>query len=142
MGCLSVELKVKTWNPKRHNWSEAVVRTAGAPAGFAVESDRVTLDAGGHMLSYVTLKVVDKDGNLCPHAANRFRFRTDGSLRLAGVCNGDPTDRDPFGGDTVRAFGGLAQVIVRAKRGKAGTGRLTVACEGLDGKKEQTYRVR
>ena len=136
------ELKVKTWNPKRHNWSEAVVRTAGAPAGFAVEADRVTLDAGGHMLSYVTLKVVDKDGTLCPHAANRFRFRTDGSLRLAGVCNGDPTDRDPFGGDTVRAFGGLAQVIVRAKRGEAGTGRLTVACEGLDGQKEQTYRVR
>ena len=42
------------------------VRTAGAPARIKLVPDRATIQADGDDLSFVTVRIEDKDGNLCP----------------------------------------------------------------------------
>ena len=44
------------------------IETAGEPAAIKLEADRLTIKADGKDLSYVTVKVLDKDGNLVPDA--------------------------------------------------------------------------
>lgn len=124
------ELKVVTYK-NGHRWAEAVQRTAGAAARLEVSVDRPYLRADGEDLAYVTVKVVDKDGGLVPAAANRIEFELAGGGELVAVCNGDATDFDSFQGKSIRAFSGMAQAIVRAKRGEAGKFTLTAKTEGL-----------
>ena len=42
------------------------IRTAGAPAKLTLSADRSTIHADGDDLSFITVRVEDKDGNLCP----------------------------------------------------------------------------
>ena len=49
-----------------------------------------------------------------------------GDVELAGVGNGDPMDYDSLQGDSIRAFHGLAQAILRGKAGE-----LRVSSPGL-----------
>ena len=42
------------------------VRTAGAPARVKLIADRSTIQADGDDLSFVTVRIEDKDGNLVP----------------------------------------------------------------------------
>ena len=46
------------------------MRTAGVPARVKLIPDRATITADGDDLSFVTVRVEDKDGNLCPAADN------------------------------------------------------------------------
>ena len=41
-----------------------------------------------------------------------------GAVAIAGVCNGDPMDYDSLHGDSIKAFRGLAQVILRGAAGE------------------------
>jgi beta-galactosidase len=47
------------------------------------------------------------------------------------VDNGDPTSFEPFQASQRKAFNGLALVIVRAKRGQAGSITLKATSAGL-----------
>src|SRR5207248_10181525 len=46
------------------------VRTAGAPAKIVLTPDRNAIHGDGDDLSFVTARIEDKDGNLCPMADN------------------------------------------------------------------------
>ena len=52
--------------------------------------DRATIVAGKRDLSYVTVRIEDKDGNLCPRAENLVRFKVTGAGSIAAVGNGTP----------------------------------------------------
>jgi beta-galactosidase len=71
------------------------------------------------------------DGNLCPLADNLVRFAVTGAGRIAAVDNGNPATFEPFQADERRAFSGLALLIVRPERNRAGEIRVTAASEGL-----------
>ena len=51
------------------------VVTAGTPAKIELVADRSTIHADGDDLSFVTARVVDKDGHVCPNADNEISFR-------------------------------------------------------------------
>ena len=51
------------------------VRTAGAAARITMIPDRSTIQADGADLSYLTVRIEDKDGNLVPGAGNRSGLR-------------------------------------------------------------------
>jgi len=51
------------------------LQTAGDPARLVLETDRETIHADGQDLAYVTVRIIDKDGNLCPNANNQIVFR-------------------------------------------------------------------
>jgi beta-galactosidase len=107
------------------------VKTAGAPARIVLTTDRKAIGADGEDLSFVTVRVEDKDGNFCPLADNLVKFKLDGPATIAGVDNGNAASVEPFQADYRKAFNGLALVIVRSQNAKPGRIRLTAASDGL-----------
>ncbi|HLI84624.1 MAG TPA: beta-galactosidase GalB [Bryobacteraceae bacterium] len=106
-------------------------RTAGPAAKVKLTPDRNIIHADGDDLSFITVRIEDKDGTLCPKAANLVRFRLDGPGTIAGVDNGDPATIEPFHTDYRNAFNGLALLIVRSQPGRTGTVRITATAAGL-----------
>jgi beta-galactosidase len=90
------------------------VRTADQPARLILTPDRATIHADGGDLSFVTVRVEDEKGNLCPLAANEVRFTVDGVGKIAALGSGDPTSTEPFQSDRRKAFNGLCLLIVRS----------------------------
>jgi beta-galactosidase len=107
------------------------VRTAGAPARIALIPDRTRIAADGEDLSFVTVRIEDKEGIFCPLASNLVRFKVDGAGRIAAVDNGNAATVEPFQADSRKAFNGLAMLIVRSNRGEAGRIRIAATSDGL-----------
>lgn len=108
------------------------VKTAGTPARVVLSPDRKTIGADGEDLSFVTVRIEDKDGNFCPLADNLMDFKLDGPATIAGVDNGNAASVEPFQADYRKAFNGLALVIVRSQNGKPGSIRLKADSQGLE----------
>ncbi len=106
------------------------VVTAGAPAKLELKVDRPAIKADGDDLAFVTVRVLDKDGHICPNADNEITFSLDGPASIAGLDNGDPINHEAFQGKSHKAFHGLALAIVRSQD-KSGTAKLTGSAEGL-----------
>jgi beta-galactosidase len=94
--------------------AEQEVRTVGAPARIKLIADRNMIDADGDDLSYVTVRIEDKDGNLCPTADNLVHFDVTGAGEIAGVDNGNAATTESFHADHRSAFNGLALLILRS----------------------------
>jgi beta-galactosidase len=108
------------------------INTAGKPTKIELTADRSNIKADGKDLSFVTVKILDKDGNIVPDAENRVNFKINGQGFIAGVDNGDPVSHAPFKANYRNAFHGLALAIIQAKE-KAGIVNLTAESEGLQG---------
>jgi beta-galactosidase len=106
------------------------IKTAGAPAKIILSADRNTIAANGEDLSFVTAKVVDKDGNLVPDAGNLVRFSVKGEGFIAGTDNGWQTDLTSFKSKDRRAFNGLCLAVLQTNN-KAGQLQLTATANGL-----------
>lgn len=111
--------------------SQKEIHTAGKPHKIVLEADREALAAGGRDLSFVTVKVLDKDGNLVPKADNLIQFSLKGNATIAGVDNGNQTSMESFKDTKRKAFNGLALAIVRSED-NAGETVLTATSEGLE----------
>lgn len=107
------------------------IRTAGPPARVRLAADRAQIRADGEDLSFITVRIEDAGGNLCPKADNLVRFRLEGAGKIAAVDNGNPATVEPFQADYRKAFNGLALLIVRSDRGRPGSVRITATSEGL-----------
>lgn len=124
------ELRVITYKHGR-KWATAVRRTMGEPARLLLTADRTLLAADGRDLCYVTLQVVDAENLLVPRARPPIRFHAKGPAEIVAVDNGDPTDLTAFSATERRTFNGLALVVLRTKRGRAGTVTLHAQSAGL-----------
>jgi beta-galactosidase len=107
-----------------------VINTAGAPAKIELSADRSNIKADGKDLSFITVRILDKNGNVVPNADNLVKFKISGAATIASVDNGDPVSHDPFKADYRKAFHGLALAIVQGKE-QAGTITFTATSEGL-----------
>ena len=67
-------------------------------------------------LSFVTVKVVDKDGTLVPAADNLIKFKVMGEGSIVGVDNGNQISHESFKGKQRKAFHGMALAILQAKQ--------------------------
>ncbi|MBP6609611.1 MAG: DUF4982 domain-containing protein [Paludibacter sp.] len=95
--------------------SEKAIKTAGIPAKIELIPERTEITADGLDLAYITVKVVDENGNICPLATNLIQFSINGNAEIAGVENGDPTAVTSYRAKERAAFNGLCQVIVKSK---------------------------
>lgn len=107
------------------------VRTAGPAARVVLTPDRSTVSADGKDLSFVTVTVVDKDGNPVANAEPLVHLQLSGAATIAGVDNGDETNHERFQRDSVRLFAGKALVIVRASH-NAGAATLSATSQELE----------
>jgi len=106
------------------------IHTAGKPAKIELLADRKIISADGKDLSFITVKILDKDGNLVPDADNLVNFKINGKGFIASVDNGDEVSHDPFKADYRKAFNGLALAIVQAKE-TPGDITFTATAKGL-----------
>ena len=109
---------------------EKELRTAGEPARIRLTPDRSQLVADGKDLSFITVEILDKDGNLCPNADNLVNFNVKGDAFIAGVDNGNPISMERFKDTKRRAFYGKCLVVVQNK-GKKGMVHLMAMSDGL-----------
>jgi beta-galactosidase len=106
------------------------IHTAGKPAKIELSADRSVINANGKDLSFVTVKILDKDGNVVPDASNLVNFKINGNAFIASVDNGDPVSHDPFKANYRKAFNGLALAIVQAQE-TPGDITFTATADGL-----------
>jgi beta-galactosidase len=107
--------------------AEQEIRTAGAPAHIKLTADRGAIHGDGDDLAYLTVRVEDKDGNLCPSADNLIHFDVSGAGEIAGVDNGNAASTEPFHADHRKAFSGMALLILRSQ---TEPGKIHVAATG------------
>ena len=110
----------------------AFVRTAGAPAAVKLEYDGRRLQADGEDLAYVSVSIVDADGNLCPLADSPVTFDVTGAGAFRACANGDPTCIEPFQGPSMHAFNGKLTAIVQSSSSEAGKIYLRATSPGLE----------
>jgi beta-galactosidase len=123
-------LKVVAYDAQGKAVAEETVRTAGAPHHIRLVADHATLAADGQDLAYVTARVEDAQGNLCPEARPQLQFKVTGAGRFRATANGDATNLQPFHEPRMQAFQGQLVVVVQATR-QAGAITLEVAGPGL-----------
>jgi beta-galactosidase len=109
------------------------MRTAGTPARIRLLADRSSISADGDDLAFITVRVEDQDGNLCPVADNLLSFRVAGAGRIAAVDNGNAATIEPFQAEQRQAFNGLALLIVRSSANHAGKIDIAASGDGLAG---------
>lgn len=147
------ELKVVAYDAQGNVAAEEVVRTAGKPHHIELITDTHELSVtptdinGNRMdtpeLAFVTARVVDKDGNLCPDAQSQLKFQVTARpmtgvkvakgeyvARYNSACNGDATSLEPFTQPTMKAFNGECVVVVEAGT-VLGEATLMVSAPGL-----------
>lgn len=115
---------------------EKIIRTAGAPHHLRLTPDRRIIKADGKSLSFVTVEVVDKDGNLCPNAENQLYFSLNGPATIAGVDNGNAASMELFKDNKRRAFSGKCLVVLQSTHEK---GAVTLTVKGVDLQTSSTH---
>lgn len=124
------EVRVVAYDEQGNPVAEKTVRTAGKPHHIELVTDRSSLQADGKDLAYVTLRIVDKDGNLCPNDGRLVSFKVKGTGKYRASANGDPTCLDLFHKPEMHAFGGMLTVIVQSGE-KTGEIELQATAKGI-----------
>lgn len=111
-------------------WAEEEVRTVGAASSLNITADRTAIAGDGYDLSYVSIAVVDSNGDRVPYASNEITFSVEGPGEIVATDNGDPIDLTVFPSTVRKAFNGYALAIVKG----TGSGEITVkaTADGLD----------
>ena len=124
------ELKVIAYKNGR-KWAEDVVKTTDKPLQLEASADHNLIKADGKDLSFITVRVTDKDGLTVPRSNNPISFSLEGPGEIIATDNGDPTNMISFSSKEREAFNGLCLVIVRSKNGTAGSITLKAKSPGL-----------
>ncbi|MBA9079314.1 DUF4982 domain-containing protein [Rufibacter quisquiliarum] len=106
------------------------IKTAGKPHRLVLQPDRTQISADGKDISFVTVSVVDKNGNPCPTATDQLKFTVKGKGAYRAACNGDPTSLEQFHLPTMKLFSGKLVVLVQSTD-QVGDLELTVKGKGL-----------
>lgn len=121
------EIKVVAYDANDKVVAEKIVKTAGETYAIKLTADRQTIKANGKDLSFVTVELLDKNGNLCPRANNLLFFDVVGAGKLKAVCNGDATDQTSFASKYMRTFNGKLVVTVESD---TAAGEITLKVSG------------
>ena len=117
---------------------EKEIRTAGPAGKVVLEADRAILQADGEDLSFITVKIVDDNGNLCPTASHTVQFEVEGAGTPECVGNGDPTCIESYQASERSAFHGMCLLVVKST-GEPGEVKITASSDGI-GKAELTIQ--
>ena len=124
------EITVIAYDENNFETERKTIRTAGKPYRIELVPSRDSLTADGKDLLYVTVRIVDRDGNLCPLDTRKVRFEVSGAGQFRAVANGDPTCLESFQSPEMSAFSGMLTVIVQSDR-TPGPITLTAKAKGL-----------
>ncbi len=124
------ELKVIAYK-NGQKWAEETIKTTGEAAQISMQADRAKITADGADLSFITVKIADKNGLTVPRSKNRINFEISGAGEIVATDNGDATEHEAFQNKSRRAYNGMALVIVRSIKGKSGKITLKAVSDNL-----------
>ena len=125
-------LKVVAFDKQGDKAAEKEIHTAGEPYQIILQPEVSVIKANGEDLAYVTVSVVDKNGNPCPTATNQLKFSVKGKGTYRAACNGDATSLEMFHLPTMKLFSGKLVVLVQSTNE---TGEITLMVTGKGLKK-------
>ena len=102
------KIEVVAYDNNGKEATRETIRTAGKP--HHLEMIWANEQENPEELCYMTVRVVDKKGNLCPFADNLIRYEGEGFVAAA---NGDATCLDSFVEPQMHAFAGQCTFIIR-----------------------------
>ena len=124
-------LRVVALDREGNSVAEKQIMTAGPPHHMELTADRSQIAADGQDISFITVTIVDEDGDPCPLADNQLNFNVTGSGKFKAVCNGDATSLEMFHLPTMKAFSGKLVVLVQSNA-EPGEIQLNVSGDGLE----------
>jgi beta-galactosidase len=63
---------------------------------------------------FITVRILDNEGNLCPNSDNLIHFEIEGNGELVAVGNGNAATTAPFQSKQRKAFSGKCMVYIKA----------------------------
>ena len=109
---------------------EKSLKTTGAAERVKIISDRVSITTNRNDLAYMTIELVDANGERVPDADANVKFNVVGEAEIVGVDNGNPLDPKSFQAQCCNAFHGRCLVILRPN-GKSGIVTITAQSDNL-----------
>ncbi|MPQ43835.1 glycoside hydrolase family 2 TIM barrel-domain containing protein [Clostridium tarantellae] len=137
-GTLTAKAFDKDGNEITETEGRKSVVTSGEATNLELSADKTTIASDGYDLSYITVDLLDENGNIVPGAENELNFELEGNGKIVGLDNGNAVDTTSYKPTTDTtgtrsAFSGKALVIVQSTK-DAGTMTLNVSGEGLASK--------
>lgn len=123
-------VKVVAYDENGKAVAETEVHTAGKPYKIELSADRNEIQADGRDISFINVKVVDKDGNLCPDATNQIRFKVKGQGAFKAVANGNPVSLESFQEPKMKVFSGQLTALIQSSE-ESGAMELEASSPGL-----------
>jgi beta-galactosidase len=123
-------IKVVAYDDKGQAVAQKEVHTAGKPDHLELSADRTVIGADGKDLSFITVTVVDKDGNPCPEAAHSVQFKVTGAGTYRAAANGDATNLEQFHLPKMSVFKSQLVAIVQSTE-QAGKIQFEATAKGL-----------
>ena len=100
------------------NGKTVTLSTAGQPAHLRLTADKKSIKADSQDLAFITLEVVDSQGNVCPNAAIPCEATVKGQGQLMAFATADMKDREPSTSPRVKTWKGRALLVVRSNQSR------------------------
>jgi beta-galactosidase len=113
------------------------IKTANEPVAIRLTPDRSVIKIDGKDLSFVTVELLDKDGNACPLANQLVKFSVEGEGAIVGTDNGDQNEHTSLKKPERKLFYGKCMAIVQ---GTANPGTITLKAT-VDGLAVQSVQI-
>ena len=110
--------------------SRTALKTAGKPVAIRLTPDRKVLRPATIDLSYITVEIVDAEGNVVYNAAHELYFTVCGVGILLAVGNGNPLTEEMYIGNQRKVHDGRAMVVIKST-GELGMIQLTTTADGF-----------
>jgi len=124
------ELKVIAYK-NGEKWAEDVMKTTGKAYQVSMSPDRREVAADGKDLTFITVRIEDKNGLTVPRSNDQVSFTVEGPGRIVATDNGDATSHESFQSPSRKAYNGMCLVIVAAEKGSSGSIILKAESKGL-----------
>jgi len=91
-----------------------ILKTAGPATQIKLTPDQSSILADGQDLVFVTVELLDSDGNMQPNAEEKLAFRVEGAGQIIGVDNANLKDTDRYLATTRTTWKGRALVVIKS----------------------------
>lgn len=93
---------------------EKEIHTAGKASKIDLKANKTAFKNDTYDLVYVTVSIVDTDGNLIPNADHKIDFEVTGGGKLVGLDNGYQANLDSFKANSCKVFNGKCIAIIQS----------------------------
>jgi len=125
-------VKVVAYDTNGNAVAEKEIKTAGKPDRIVLTADRNSIKADGKDISFINVKIVDREGNFCPDETRQIRFKVSGTGSYKAAANGNSISLESFQAPFMKLFSGQLTALVQSSE-KTGTIVFEASSTGVKG---------